>query len=152
MSTSMEAIKKIREETGAGVLEVKKALDSFDGDVDKAREMLLGKIGEKAAKKADRETKDGLIFSYLHAGGRIGSLVYIACETDFVAKTDVFQDLGKSIAMQICTDDYEDVSAILSSEYIKDPSKTIEDLIKGATAKVGEKIELLKFAKFVVGE
>ena len=152
MSVDMEIIKKLREETGAGILEVKKTLDSVNGDEKQARDILMAKVSEKAAKKADRETKDGLIFSYLHAGGRIGSFVSLACETDFVAKTDAFLDLGKNIAMQICTEDYPDNEALLSAEYIRDPSKSINDLIKEATAKVGEKIEILKFTKYVVGE
>lgn len=150
MAIDMDAIKVLRDETGAGILEVKKALDDFGGDVSKVREELMKKVAAKAAKKADRVTKDGLIISYIHAGGKVGSIVHLACETDFVAKTPDFKTLGNEVAMQACTDDYENVESLLASEYIRDPSKTIQDLINEVIAKVGEKIELISFSKLSV--
>lgn len=147
---NVEQIKKLREETGAGVLEVKEALEEFNGDYEKAKEKLMKKASAKAAKKADRVTKDGLVESYIHAGGKVGSLVEVACETDFVAKTDDFQKLVKEIAMQVVTGDYENVEELLASEYIRDGSKKIIDMVNEVTAKVGEKIEVRRFVKFDV--
>ena len=105
MSTiNVELIKKLREETGAGVLDVKQALETHGGDEAKAREDLVKKGLVKAAKKsAEREVKDGLVHSYIHAGGKVGSLVSVACETDFVAKTEQFQKLVHEVALQVCT-------------------------------------------------
>ncbi|EKD95018.1 MAG: hypothetical protein ACD_25C00105G0002 [uncultured bacterium] len=152
MELNIKDIKNLREETGAGVLEVKQALENSFGDYAKAKEELMKKVGSKAAKKSDRVTKDGLIFAYLHAGGRVGTLIYMACETDFVAKTEDFQRLCKEVAMQAATGDYSSVEELLNDEYIRDPSKKISDLLNETTAKVGEKIELKKFVKYSVGE
>lgn len=152
MELNIKDIKKLREDTGAGVLEVKQALENSSGDYSKAKEELMKKVGAKAAKKSDRVTKDGLIFSYLHAGGRVGTMIYMACETDFVAKTDDFQKLCKEVAMQAATGDYNSTEELLNDEYIREPSKKISDLINETTAKVGEKIELKKFVKYTVGE
>lgn len=149
---NIELIKKLREETGAGVLEVKQALENNGDDYNKALEELMAKVAKKAAKKADRVTKDGLVHSYIHAGGKVGSLVCVACETDFVAKTDAFQDLCHAVAIQVCTGDYENVEELLADEYIKDAAKSMQDLINEAIAKVGEKIEIRQFAKFDVRE
>ena len=150
MNFNINDIKKLREETGAGVLEVKQALESAEGNYDKAREELMKKVASKAAKKADRVTKDGLVESYIHAGGKVGSLVALACETDFVAKTDDFKKLAHEIAMQVCTEEFENVEDLLNSEYIRDPGKKIKDLIDEVVAKVGEKVEIREFAKFNV--
>lgn len=148
----IESIKKLREETGAGVLEVKTALEEANGDYTKAREALMKKAESKAAKKADRTTKDGLVESYIHMGGKAGSLVLLACETDFVAKTDDFKKVAHEIAMQVCTSEYTDVNELVEAEYIRDPSKKIKDLINELTAKVGEKIEIRSFVRFDVRE
>ena len=152
MELNVKDIKNLREETGAGVLEVKQALENSLGDYAKAKEELMKKVSSKAAKKSDRVTKDGLIFAYLHAGGRVGTLIYMACETDFVAKTEDFQKLCKEVAMQAATGDYNSVEELLNDEYIREPSKKISDLLNETTAKVGEKIELKKFVKYSVGE
>lgn len=152
MSLDLNAVKALRDETGAGVMEVKTALEASNGDVAKAREALMTKVAGKAAKKSDRTCKDGLVVSYNHAGGKIGSLVMLGCETDFVAKTEDFQKLCREIAMQVCTQDFADVAELADSEYIRDSSKKIQDLINEVIAKVGEKIELQKFVKFKVGE
>jgi len=147
-----ETIKKLRDETGAGVLDIKKALDEFSGDVGKAREHLVEKGKERAAKKSDRETGDGLIYSYIHNGGKVGSLIYVSCETDFVAKTEDFQNLCKEIAMQAATMEYSNEGELLEDVYIRDESKKMKDLITETVAKVGENIELKKIARFRVGE
>jgi elongation factor Ts len=148
MPIDVEQIKKLREETGAGVIEAKQALDENSGDFEKAKSVLEKKIGSKAAKKQDRVTKDGLVYSYIHSGGKLGSLVAVACETDFVAKTDDFIQLCKNIAMQVCTDEYETNESLLNAEFIKDPSKKVKDIIDAVIAKTGEKVELKKFVKF----
>ena len=152
MSINMEKIKKLRDETGAGILEIKKMLEQVGEDTKKAKEELLKKSAAKAEKKSDRVAGDGLVFSYIHNSGKVGSLVILACETDFVAKTEDFKNLCKEVAMQVCTEDYENTKSLLESEYIRDPSKKIIDLVNEATAKVGEKIEIKKFVKFTVGE
>jgi len=152
MSINTEKIKKLRDETGAGLLEIRNILEEVGGDFEKAREELMKNVASKAAKKSDRIVEDGLVYSYVHNSGKVGSLVLVGCETDFVAKTDDFQKLCKEIAMQICTEDYESVEDLLNAEYVRDPSKKIVDLVNETTAKVGEKVEIRKFAKFTVGE
>lgn len=148
--TNVDDIKKLRDETGAGVLEIKNALEEFDGDFEKAKEDLMKKGKAKAAKKADRDALDGLVYAYIHNGGKVGSLILMACETDFVAKTDDFQNLCKEVAMQVCTGDYDSVKNLLKAEYMRDESKTIKDLITEAIAKLGENIELREFTKYSV--
>jgi elongation factor Ts len=152
MAIDMEKIKKLRDETGAGILEIKSMLEEVGEDFDKAKEELTKKAASKAAKKSDRVAEDGLVYSYIHNSGKVGSLVLLSCETDFVAKTEDFQKLCREVAMQVCTEDFESVETLLQSEYIRDPSKKIVDLVNEATAKVGEKIEVMKFTKFAVGE
>lgn len=147
---NVEDIKKLRELTGAGVLDIKNALSEHDNDFEKAKEELMEKGKAIAAKKASRDASDGLVFTYIHAGGKVGSMILISCETDFVAKTDDFQNLCKEIAMQVCTGDYENVEELLSDEYIRDGSKKISDLITEAIAKLGENMELRKFVKYTV--
>jgi elongation factor Ts len=152
MAINVEIIKKLRDETGAGILEIKDVLEKTGEDFEKAKEELMKKVASKAAKKSDRIAEDGLVYSYIHSSGKVGSLVLLSCETDFVARTDDFQKLCKEVAMQICTEDYENVESLLNSEYIRDPSKKISDLVNETIAKVGEKIEIRRFAKFTVGE
>lgn len=152
MAIDMEKLKQLREETGSGILEIKSALEQVGDDFEKAKELLMKNASAKAAKKSDRVAQDGLVFSYIHNGGKVGSMVLIACETDFVAKTDDFKKLGQEVAMQVSTEDFENVEKLLESEYIRDPSKKIQDLVNEASAKTGEKIELRKFVKFSVGD
>ena len=147
---NMQDIKKLREESGAGVVEVKQALEEAKGDYAKALEELMKKASKKAEKRADRTTSDGLVHSYIHAGGKIGSLIHIGCETDFVAKTDEFKTLCHNVSLQVCTDEFENLEALLASEFIKDPSKTIENLIQDVIARTGEKVELKNFSRFSV--
>lgn len=148
--SNVEKIKKLREETGAGVMEVKQTLEKFDGDIEEARKELMSKVSAKAAKKADREAGDGLVYAYVHNTGKLGSMILMACETDFVAKNENFQDLCKEVAMQICTQDYEGVDQVLDAPYMRDESKTVQELINEAIAKLGEKIELKEFTKYSV--
>lgn len=150
MKISIEQIKKLREETSAPVHEIKKALDEAGGDEKKAKEILRKSGFERAAKKAEREIKSGWIFSYIHHSGQVGALVDLGCETDFVARTDEFQTLGKELAMQVASMNPQDVKDLLSQSYIRQPDKTVEDLIKETIAKTGENIEVENFERFGV--
>ncbi len=142
----LETIKKLREETGAGVKEEKKALEESNGDYSKAVEYLKAKGVEKAEKKSEREIKAGSIFSYIH-GGRVGALVKLGCETDFVAKNDEFQKLGNEIAMQVAAMGPENIDELLEQSYIRDSSKTIKDLITDTVSKTGENITVAEITR-----
>lgn len=147
---SITQIKKLREATNAGVMDCRKALEEAKGDEKKA-EALLKQWGiERSAKKADRETKSGLVESYVH-GGRVGVLVEVLCETDFVARTDAFKVLVHEVALQIASMDPKDVKALLKQEYIRDTKQTIESLVKQAIGKLGENIQISRFTRFVLG-
>ena len=146
---SIQDIKKLREETSASVMDVKKALEESSGDFEEAKKLLAEKGKAIAAKKsAERTAKDGLVESYIHTTGKVGSLILLACETDFVAKTDEFKKLAHEIAMQAAIQDYESIDELLEDEYIRDPSKKISDLITETVAKLGEKIVLSKVVRF----
>ena len=192
----METVKILRGRTGAGVLDCKKALVACDGNIDKAIDVLREKGLAKAGSKSSREAGDGIVFTYIHAGGKLGVLVELNCETDFVAKTEEFQGLGKEIAIQVAATDPsfirpEDVPAdvvehekglyraqleaekkpgqiwekiiegklgafykencLMQQPYIRDESKTIEELIKAVIAKTGENIVVTRFARFKIG-
>lgn len=145
-------IKKLREETGAGVMDVRCALEVAGGDTKKAKSILKKKGLEKAAEKAHRETAKGLIEAYVHADGRIGAMVHLACETDFVARTADFKNLAKEVAMQVAAMSPESTDELLAQEYIRDPEKTVKDLIAEVVAKTGENIQVRKIARFALGE
>ena len=152
MAISVEQIKKLREKTGAGVMDCRRALEEAGRDEKKA-EVLLAKWGvEKAEKKANRETKAGLIEAYIHAGGKVGTLLEIQCETDFVARTDDFKNLAHEICLQIASMDPKNAAVLLKQEYIRDPQITIEQLVKQAIAKVGENIKIIRFIRFQLGK
>lgn len=136
----VKLIKKIREETGASIADCNKALEQSKGDYEKALAWLKKKGIEKAEKKQDRVTSAGLIESYIHQNGKVGSLVEILCETDFVARTEDFKNLTHEIAMQVAAMNPTNVEALLKQEYIRDPSQTIEQLIKHHIGKLGENI------------
>jgi elongation factor Ts len=145
-------LKKLRNETSVSLADCRKALEESKNDYKKALGVLRKSGLEKAAKKADREVLQGIIDSYIHQNGRVGVLVEILCETDFVALTDVFKNLSHEVCMQIAAMNPKDVPALLKQEYIKDPSKTIEILIKETIAKLGENIVVKKFQRFEIGE
>ncbi len=147
---TIDQIKKLREETSAGVMEVRRALEEADGNEDKARELLKASGIARADKKAEREIKAGRVFSYIHHSGTVGAIVTLGCETDFVAKTDQFQELGREIAMQVASMGGESTDEVLSQEYIRDTKKTIQDLIKEVIAKTGENCTLRDFKRLQV--
>ena len=163
MAVSIDQIKALREETGAGVMDCRSALEQVDGDLNAAREILREKGISTAAKRADRTAGQGLIESYIH-GGRIGVLVDLRCETDFVARTEPFKELAHDIAMQVASMqpaavsadqlDGEDAeaTALLDQPFIRDAGQTIADRINDVIASVGEKIEVARFVRYEVGE
>ena len=145
MKVSVEQIRKLREETGAGVADCRMALEESKGEVNQAIKLIKKWGVEKADKKADRQVKAGMVFTYVHHTGRVGVMVALACETDFVAKTDDFQKLGRELAMHICASNPASVEELLKQEYVRDPAKTVEILIKEVVGKLGENIQVLEF-------
>lgn len=190
-------VKELRERTGAGMMDCKKALAATEGDMDKAIDFLREKGLAAAAKKAGRIVAEGLVESYIHGGGRIGVLVEVNCETDFVAKTDAFKSLVKDIAMHIAAanpsylrreevpaaelehekmvlseqarnegkpekiiekmvtgriEKYYKEVCLLEQPFVKDPDKTISDLITESIAKIGENIAIRRFTRYQLGE
>ncbi|MBI2074223.1 MAG: translation elongation factor Ts [Candidatus Levybacteria bacterium] len=152
VQVDIKLLKKLRNETGISLADCRKALEESENDYKKALEWLRQHGIEKAGKKAERETSQGLIEAYLHGNGRVGVLVEILCETDFVARTNEFKQLAHEVAMQIAAMKPKDVQTLLKQEYIRDSSKTIETLVKEAIAKLGENIVLKKFTRFEIGE
>lgn len=151
MKINIDDIKKLREETSASIADCREVLEEAKGNLEKAHELLRKKGFEKAEKKAERATEQGLVDAYIHANGKIGVLVELLCETDFVAKTDEFKHLAHEIALQVSAMNPKDVDELLKQEYIRDASKTISDLIKETIAKLGENITLKRFSRIEVG-
>jgi elongation factor Ts len=197
MAVSAAQVKELREKTGAGMLDCKKALEDANGDMEKATDLLRERGLAAAAKKAGRIASEGLVESYIHGGGRIGVLVEVNCETDFVAKTDAFREFVKDIAMQIAAANpkyvrredvpeeelerertvlrnqalnegkpekivdkmvegrigkYYEENCLLEQAFIKDPDKTIQQLLQEKIAAIGENISIRRFARFELGE
>jgi elongation factor Ts len=146
MAITLDQIKELREETGAGIMDVRKALTESEGDTKKAKAWLEAKGMKRAAEKSERDTEAGYVFSYVHFNGKVGSLIKMACETDFVAKTEDFQNLGKEIAMQVASMRPETVEELLKQDYLRDTSKTIEAMIKVVSGKTGENIKVVAIA------
>jgi elongation factor Ts len=151
MAIDVSLIKKLREKTGAGVADCREALEESSGDLKKAEEILKKKGFEKAAKKSDRVTNAGLIESYVHMG-RVGVLVELLCETDFVARTDEFKHLAHELCLQISSMNPKDITTLLKQEYIRDPEVIIEDLVKQTIAKLGENITVGRFSRVELGK
>ena len=197
MDISAKMVKELRDATNAGMMDCKKALQETDGDIEAAKEYLRKKGIAKADKKADRATSQGLVGSYIHMGGQVGVLVEVACETDFVARTDDFKEMVHNLAMHIAAAapaaaSREEVDPALvekekeiyaaqmreegkpeqiiekivegkvskfyseivltEQKYVKDPDLTVEDYIKSVIAKLGENIQVKRFARFAIGE
>lgn len=151
MTVDTKLIKELREKTSAGIADCREALEASSGDLKKAEEFLKKKGFEKAAKKGDRETNSGLVESYVH-GGRIGVLVELLCETDFVARTDEYKTLAHEIALQVSSMNPKNNKELLEQEYIRDSSKKISDLITETIAKLGENITLGRFSRVELGK
>ena len=138
-------VKELRERTGAGMMDCKKALTAVEGDMDKAIDFLREKGLAAAAKKAGRIAAEGAVLSYISEDGKVGAIVEVNCETDFVAKTDDFKALVVSVAKQVCAVKPADLEALLASEM---DGTTVEAMVTAATAKIGEKISVRRFALY----
>jgi elongation factor Ts len=177
MATASD-VQRLRSETNAGVMDSKKALEAANGDFEKAKAILREKGLASAAKRGDREAKEGVIEAYIHSGGRIGALVELSSETDFVSRNPEFRDLAKAIAMQVAAmkpkhvawellkddeirallDEHGDektakaAAVLMHQPYIKDQGKTIGDLVTQLAATTGENIRIKRIARFELGE
>lgn len=160
-------VKELRDATGAGVMEAKRALEEAGGDMKRAADILRERGLAAAAKRAGRETRQGVVEAYIHAGGRIGVLVELNCETDFVANTPEFRQLAKDIAMQIAAmsplvispeertpemEGPDEEVALLKQPFIRDASKTVEELVKDVIARTGENVRVSRFVRFELGK
>jgi elongation factor Ts len=168
LEISTDKIKTLREQSGAGIMDCRAALMGCGGDIDKALEYLKDKGVAKAQKKAGRTTGQGLVESYIHTAGRIGALVEVNCETDFVARTDEFKELAHCLAMQVAAmnpryinekdipeEKAKDVVAsevcLMLQPFIKDLTKTVTDVVTETIAKTGENIRVSRFIRFELG-
>lgn len=167
MEVTAAQIKELREKSQAGVMDCRHALIEASGDINKALEILKKQSLFKAQKKSERVVKQGVVETYIHTGGRIGALVELNCESDFVARTDIFKELAHNIAMQIAaqeplcisqdkmpvdSDVPPEVACLLLQPFIKSPEMTIQDLINQTIAKTGENIKISRFARFELGQ
>jgi elongation factor Ts len=160
-------VKEIRDQSGAGIMQCRKALMECDGDTEKALETLKKQSLFKAAKKAERRAVEGLIEAYIHTAGRVGALVELNCETDFVARTDEFKQLAHHLAMQVAAmnpkfiteeeykpeigEEPQNACLMLQAD-IKEPDKTIKEVITEVIARTGENIKVSRFSRFELGE
>ena len=166
MAVSPGAVKELRELTGAGMLDCKRALEEAGGDFEKAKEILRQKGHAAAAKRAERATAEGLVQAYLHHNGRVGALVEVNCESDFVARTDDFRELVKNIALHVAGASPQYVAAedvpegtegdpkelcLLLQPFVRDESVSIQDMVNEAIRKTGENIRVRRFARFELG-
>ncbi len=166
MEISVANVKELREKSGAGVMDCKKALQEAEGNLEKALICLREKGVAKAEKKAQRVTGQGLVEAYIHGGGRIGAMVEVNCETDFAAHTNEFKELAHNLALQVAALSPQYVSqedipqgveaepkeaCLLMQPFIKEPEKTIQDVIRDTIAKVGENIRVKRFVRFELG-
>ena len=151
MAIDVSDIKKLREQTKAGIADCRSALEEAGSNFEKAKEILKQKGLDKAAAKGEREVKAGLVETYSH-GGRVGVLVELLCETDFVAKTEDFKNLAHELTLQIASMKPDSVDDLLSQEYIRDSAQTVDQLIKGVVGKLGENIQIGRFERIALGE
>ena len=152
MANSKDHVKRLREETGAGVMDCKRALDEAKGDFERAKALIKERGLAKAKEKSDREANEGVVEAYVHAGGRIGAMVELSSETDFVARNPDFKGLAKEIAMQVAAMDPTSVDQLLEQPYIRDASKTIGELVTGIAATTGENVRVKRFKRFELGQ
>jgi elongation factor Ts len=151
MAVSVGLIKQLREETGAGIADCREALDEAKGDVAKAKEIIKRKGLNKAVSKAGREVGAGMVEVYSH-GGKVGVLVEVLCETDFVAKTEDFKTLAHELALQVASMRPDSVSELLEQDYVRDPGQKVTDLINGVIGKLGENIQVGRFERIELGK
>ncbi|MGI5826223.1 MAG: translation elongation factor Ts [Patescibacteria group bacterium] len=151
MNITTEQIKKLREKCGAGVMECRRALEETLGDIDKAEEVLRKQGLEIVEKKKERELKSGVIECYSHAGGRVVSVVELLSETDFVARNEEFKAIAHELAMQVAAMNPKDTEELLAQPYIRDPKKTVGDLVNELVGKIRENIQVGRIARFELG-
>jgi len=166
LEITTQMIKELREQSGAGIMECRTTLVGTQGDIEKALAILKEKGLLKAQKKAERTTGQGLVEAYIHTAGRIGAMVELNCETDFVARTDEFKELAHCLAMQVAAmapkyvsqeelpegaDIEPSEACLLLQPYIKDPTRTVKDIIIETIAKVGENIRVRRFNRYELG-
>jgi elongation factor Ts len=160
-------VKELRDQSGAGIMQCRQALTEAEGDTEKALEILKQQSLFKAVKKAERRAVEGLIEAYIHTAGRVGAMVELNCETDFVARTDEFKQLAHHLAMQVAAmnpkfiteeeytpeieEEPQDACLLLQAD-IKEPDKTIKEVITEVIAKTGENIKVGRFIRFELGE
>lgn len=167
MAVNVELVRTLRDQTGAGIMECKEALEATDGDLEKATAALHEKGRANVAKRVGRATREGVIETYVHTGGRIGAIVELGCETDFVARTEEFQQLAYNIAMQVAAmfpiyvdeDEIEEGDArppaeisLMQQSFIKNNSTSVGEMVRELAAKVGENIRVVRFNRLEVGE
>jgi len=163
---SADRVKELREKSGAGVMDCKRALVEADGNIDRAIAILREQGLAQAAKRAGRQAMEGCVETYVHAGGKIGVMVEINCETDFVARTPDFKTLAHDVAMQIAATNpstvgeaepaegsapTDDELPLMQQPFIKDPKKTIADLVRETAAKTGENVVIRRFTRYELG-
>ncbi len=165
MQVTTEAIKALKEKTSAGIMECKRALQETSGDIEAAEAKLIERGYAIARKKENRATEQGLVESYVHTGGRIGALVEVNCESDFVARTPEFKDLAHNLAMQVVAtcpcylspenvpegQEFDDEECLLLQPFIKDPNKNVQDIIAETVAKFRENVKVRRFIRFELG-
>ncbi len=166
MEITTAMIKELRDQSGAGIMDCRGALVNTKGDMEKAQAILKEKGLLNAQAKSERTTGQGLVEAYIHTAGRIGAMIEINCETDFVARTDEFKELAHSLAMQVAAlspkylseeeipegaDVEPQEACLLLQPYIKDPTRTIKDIIVETIAKVGENIRVRRFSRYELG-
>lgn len=168
MPITADQVMALRSRTGAGVMECRRALAETGGDLKRAVELLRAKGLSVAEQKAGRATGEGVVEAYIHSGSRLGALVEVNCETDFVARTEDFRRLARELAMQVAAtgpryvsradvpaaerDQVESEAVLLEQPYIRDAARNVADVVKEIVAKVGENIQVRRFARFKVGE
>jgi elongation factor Ts len=145
-------VQRLRSESGAGVMDCKRALEETGGDYTKALALLKERGIQSVAKKSERAAKEGLVASYIHSNGRVGALVELASETDFVSRGDEFRQLAQEIAMQVAAMNPTTVEELLEQSYIRDGSKTIKDLVTAVAASTKENVHVRRIQRFALGE
>jgi len=161
-----DRVRELRDQCGAGIMDCRKALIEAEGNTERALQIIKQQGLLRANKKAERATNQGVVEAYIHAGGRIGAMVEVNCETDFVARTEEFKELAHHLAMQVAamspqfiseeeipedSDTDPQTACLLLQADIKDPSRTVQDIITETIAKVGENIKVSKLARFELG-
>ena len=167
MAVDVKLVRTLRDQTGAGIMDCKDALEKSDGDMEKAVQTLREKGVSSATKRVGKDTNEGVIETYLHTGGRVGAMVELGCETDFVARTEEFQKLAHDICMQIAAmgplyidaDEIEEGDdrppaqiALMLQPFIKNGSSSVGEMVKELAGKVGENIRVVRFSRLAVGE